>query len=429
MKNKSNSKKNSEKRKFSLGSLFRNNKFLFVISLLISIIIWVSMSFDSQNSTTRVISDIPVNIALSDEAIESGLEIFSGNDETASVTVSGNRVTLGSISKDNIIVTAQTANTINTAGTYTVSLSPSKANVSDDFTITSQPSPSVITIYVDYRREKTFDIVDNVVYQVAEDYYASSILSSKTVTVSGPQSEISKIDAVSVSEKLEGTINSDRHTTLPIKLYDSSGYEISSNLLTLSIEDVDVDISVLPEKTLRLEPNFKNRPSGLNVENIVTVNPESIKIAGPADVINTTGYIDLDNIDFSTLTNKEQTVETNVMLPDECRNLSNTSTASVTIDLSSMKSKTFTISNFSVQGLSDEYSSVITTQALDVTIMGPESEIEALKAENIEGIIDTSTVDGTVGSTSMAVRISIDGAKSCWAYGSYEANITISRNE
>lgn len=428
MSNKHTAKKSKDKKHFSLGGLFRNNKFLFVISLLTAIVIWVGMSFDSQNSTTRVISDIPVNISLSDEAMDSGLEIFSGNDETASVTVSGNRVTLGSISKDDIIITAQTANTINTAGTYTVSLSPSKTNVSDDFTITSQPSPSVITVYVDYRREKTFDIVDNVVYQVAEDYYASSTLSSKTVTVSGPQSEVSKIDTVCVSEKLDGTISSDRHTTLPVKLYDSSGYEISGNLLTLSVEEVDVDISVLPEKTISLHPNFRNMPSGLTVENSTAVEPETIKIAGPADVINAIDYIDLDDIDFSSLSNKKQTVQANVMLPDECRNLSNTSTAEVTVDLSSMASKTFTVTSFTVQGLSDEYSSVVTTQALDVTVIGPESEIEALKDGDIEGIIDTSTVDGTVGSTSMAVSIGVNGAKSCWAYGSYEVNITISRN-
>ena len=139
-----------------------------VLSFVVAVIFWIVTSFDSENGTTRLISDIPIDLYLSDEATASGLRIFSGNDETASVTVSGNRVTLGSINKDDIVVSAQTANTINTAGTYTLSLSPSKTNVGDDFTITSQPSPSVINVYVDYYREKTFNIVDNVVYQVVD---------------------------------------------------------------------------------------------------------------------------------------------------------------------------------------------------------------------------------------------------------------------
>ena len=434
MKNKQNKekknkeKKNKEKKNnFSLRALFRNNKFLLLISLLVSVIIWINMSFDSQNGITRVISDIPINISLSDEALDSGLRIFSGQDETASVTVSGNRVTLGSISKDDIIVTAQTANTINTAGTYTVSLSPSKANVSDDFTITSQPSPSVITIFVDYYREKSFNIVDNVVYQVAENYYASSILSSKTVTITGPQSEIAKIDSVSVSDKLDGTISTDQHVTLPVKLYDSAGYEISSNLLTLSVEEVDVDISVMPEKSVELLPKFKNKPSGLDVGNVISIDPESILIAGPKETIDSISSINIDEIDFSTLSNKKQTIEANVMLPDDCRNLSNRNTANVTLDFSSMSSKTFTVKDFSVQGLSSDYTSNVTTQGLDVTIIGPESEIEELTSDDLKGVIDTSTLDGTVGSTSMPVKISITGANSCWAYGNYEANITISK--
>lgn len=426
MKNNENKKK---KEKFSLGKLFRNNKFILVLSFVVAVIFWIVTSFDSENGTTRVISDIPIDISLSDEATASGLRIFSGNDETASVTVSGNRVTLGSISKEDIIVSAQTANTINTAGTYTLSLSPSKANVGDDFTITSQPSPSVITVYVDYYREKTFNIVDNVIYQVADGYYASSTLSSKTVTITGPQSEISKIDTVSVSDKLGQIISSDAHLTLPIKLYDSSGYEISSNLLTLSVNEVDVDVSVLPEKSVSLMANFKNKPSGLTVNSdYLSVDPEKILIAGPATVINNISSLNLDDIDFSSLSNKKQTVEANVMLPDNCRNLSNKNTANVTLDFSSMESKTVTVTKFSVEGLSKNYKSNVTTQSLDVQVIGPKEQLEELDDSNLKAVIDTSTVDGTTGSTSMPVKISISGADRCWIYGEYEANLSITKS-
>ena len=416
------------KPKFSFQGLLRNNKFIFLLSVLISVCLWVAMSFGAESGTTRTITDIPISISLSKEAEDSGLQIFSGNDETASVTVSGNRVGLGSVTKDDIIVIAQTANAINTVGTFTLSLSPSKVNPASDFTITSQPSPSVITVYVDYFREKTFNIVDNVVYQVENNYYAATTLSSTTVTISGPQSEIAKIDTVSVADKLEGTINSDKHLNLPIKLYDSSGYEVSSNLLTMSVENVDADITVLPEKTVNLQPTFKNKPSGFNIENgAISVNPSSILIAGPHSAVDDINFINLDQIDFSSLTNEKMTFDVNVILPKDCRNLSNKNTAKVTLDFSNLTSKTFTVTDFSVKGLESGYTSKVSTQKLDVTVIGPESQISDLSDSDVKAIIDTSSADGKTGSVSMPVSISISGADGCWAYGTYDANLTISK--
>lgn len=419
----------NKKRKFSIRNIFGSNKFIFVLSLVIAIIIWITMSIDASIDTTRVITDIPILMSLSDEAQDSGLRIFSGADETASVTVSGNRVALGGISKEDILVTAQSANTINTAGTYTLSLTPSKVNVSDQFTITSQPSPSVITVYVDYYREKEFNIVDQVVYQVENDYYASTTLSASTVTVSGPQNEISKIASVSVSDRIQGVLTSDVKTTLPVKLYDSAGYEISSNLITLSVAEVDVNISVLPEKTVSLTPNLTHFPTGLNIGEYVTVDPPEILIAGPSTILDNINEVSLDDIDFSKIDNTSQTFEVSVLLPDDCRNLSNKNTAKVTLDFSSMVEKTVTVTDVSVEKLSSEYTSKVTTQSLDVTIIGPEDQLKDLDASNIKAVIDTSTLNGTTGSTSMPVTISLTGKNSCWVYGDYQANITISSKE
>src|SRR5574344_1174325 len=81
--------------KLSLKSLFRNNKFVLVLSLFIAVVIWINMSLGTDNTTNITVSDIPINVTLSDEATASGLIIFSGGNQTGSVSVSGNRATLG----------------------------------------------------------------------------------------------------------------------------------------------------------------------------------------------------------------------------------------------------------------------------------------------------------------------------------------------
>ena len=62
------------------------------------------MSFSDSNETTATISNIPIQITLSDDAVDNGLQIFTGNDQTASVTVTGNRAILGSVAASDVTV-------------------------------------------------------------------------------------------------------------------------------------------------------------------------------------------------------------------------------------------------------------------------------------------------------------------------------------
>lgn len=423
-------KKNNEKTsKKPVKSLFRNNKFLLVLSFVIALVAWVIMNFNSDIGTERVITDIPISVSLSEEAKEAGLQIFSGVDEKCSVTISGNRATIGLVTNKDITVTAQTATSINTVGNFSLSLSPAKVNISDDFTITSQPSPSVINVYVDYFMSKNFTIEDQVAYEVQENYYGVSTLSTKTVTITGPQTYVSKIDKVVVSGSINGSLNADSSITLPIKLYDKMGDEVPDNLLTLSTQNVDVDVSVLPEKTVSVIPAYKNKPSGLYMSSdYINIDPDKILVAGEEDIIKDLTNVTLDAIDFSKLSNVVQVLSVNIIMPDKCRNLSNQGVADVRIDFSSMSKKTFTVDNISVKGLSDEYTSKITTHSLKVTVIGPESQIKNLSEKNISAEIDASGANIITGSTSMPVSISFNSASnSCWAYGDYEANVTITK--
>lgn len=423
-------KKNNEKTsKKPVKSLFRNNKFLLVLSFVIALVAWVIMNFNSDIGTERVITDIPISVSLSEEAKEAGLQIFSGVDEKCSVTISGNRATIGLVTNKDITVTAQTATSINTVGNFSLSLSPAKVNISDDFTITSQPSPSVINVYVDYFMSKNFTIEDQVAYEVQENYYGVSTLSTKTVTITGPQTYVSKIDKVVVSGSINGSLNADSSITLPIKLYDKMGDEVPDNLLTLSTQNVDVDVSVLPEKTVSVIPAYKNKPSGLYMSSdYINIDPDKILVAGEEDIIKDLTNVTLDAIDFSKLSNVVQVLSVNIIMPDKCRNLSNQGVADVRIDFSSMSKKTFTVDNISVKGLSDEYTSKITTHSLEVTVIGPESQIKNLSEKNISAEIDASGANIITGSTSMPVSISFNSASnSCWAYGDYEANVTITK--
>lgn len=416
-----------KKNKYSLNKLLQNNKFLFIIAILISISVWLYMSMGSSNDTTITVSNIPIQIELSDEASSNGLQIFSETDQTASVMVTGNRAILGSIDESDITVTAA-AGVIDSAGNYTLSVSAAKTNPTSNFQIVSTVTPSTISIVADYLRETSFQIQENVVYKVADGYYASTALSSKNVVISGPQTEISKIDKVSAVAEIDGTLSESKTVTADLVLTDKDNNVLNDDLLTMDLNKVEATISVLPEKTVKVNPVFSNVPEGLNItDNMISIEPSSILLAGPKEVLDQTTSVDLEAIDFTTLKNEKKTFPAlGIDIPSDCKNISNSTTAKVTIDLSGLSNKKFTVDKFAVEGLSSEYKAEITQKNISVVIIGPSSELKKLTSDDITAVIDTSDSVGTVGSVQMPVKFKISGTNSCWAYGSYKANLTIS---
>lgn len=416
-----------KKKKFSLNALMMNNKFLLVLSVIISLVIWIYMSTGTTSDTTLTLSNIPIQIDLSDEARNSGLQIFSGAEQTASVTVTGSRATLGTMSESDVTVTAA-ANTINSSGSYSLPVSATKTNPSSNFQITSAVTPSNINVVVDYLRESSFQIQENVVYKVADGYYASTSLATKSIVISGPQTEISKIDKVSATAEINGTLTYSSTTDAEIVLYDSSGNELSTDLLTMDFDKVKATVSVLPEKTVSVKPTFTNKPSGLEItDDMISVEPSTILLAGNKDILEKTDSVNLEAIDFSNLKNEKITFDAlGIDIPTDCKNISNSTTAKVTLDLSGFTTKKFTVDNFTVKGLSDKYKSEITQKNISVTVIGPSSQIDDLSADSITGVIDISSSNGTTGSVQMPLVFTFKDADSCWVYGNYKANLTIS---
>lgn len=416
-----------KKKKFSLNALMMNNKFLLVLSVIISLVIWIYMSTGTTSDTTLTLSNIPIQIDLSDEARNSGLQIFSGAEQTASVTVTGSRATLGTMSESDVTVTAA-ANTINSSGSYSLPVSATKTNPSSNFQITSAVTPSNINVVVDYLRESSFQIQENVVYKVSDGYYASTSLATKSIVISGPQTEISKIDKVSATAEINGTLTDSSTTDAEIVLYDSSGNELSTDLLTMDFDKVKATVSVLPEKTVSVKPTFTNKPSGLEItDDMISVEPSTILLAGNKDILEKTDSVNLEAIDFSNLKNEKITFDAlGIDIPTDCKNISNSTTAKVTLDLSGFTTKKFAVDNFTVKGLSDKYKSEITQKNISVTVIGPSSQIDDLSADSITGVIDISSSNGTTGSVQMPLVFTFKDADSCWVYGNYKANLTIS---
>lgn len=413
----------------SPSRLFRNNKFLLVLSLIIAVVIWVIISLSNTNESDRVINDIPIEINLSDEAVKNGLKIFSGDNQTASVTVKGNRVTLGSITSDDVIVSAQTAGTISTSGTYALSLTAKKAMSTDNFEITSSVSPSVITVFVDHSKKASYEIENKVKYTVAKGYHADVTLSTDKIKVKGPQSEVSKIASAVIEGTIGGEIREDKSSEFDIKLYDSLGAEITNGMIEMSQTTVTANFSVKPEKEVPVKLAYKNKPSNLNLDSFAAISPSKILVSGPAENLKNLNYVSTEQIDLSDISNKKTKLHLELDLPDKIVNLSDNKDITVDFDLSSFKSKRVTVSNkrFKLTGLDKDYSYYFSTDEIYVTVKGTKNELKKINEASVNCVIDASGIDGTTGSISLPAKVTVNN-NSCWVYGEYKVNVYVYKN-
>ena len=170
------------KKQSLFGRWMQNNYILFIFAVLISLVIWIYMSFNSSDvDTTFTISDVPIQTELSDESRDLGLQVFTADDPKATVTVSGNRTVLGLLNEDDITVTA-TAGSINSVGNYTLPVSAAKRTSRSNFEIKSY-SPSTLSVTIDYFKESEFQIQDGVVFYLEKGYYGSTSMSHSTVKI------------------------------------------------------------------------------------------------------------------------------------------------------------------------------------------------------------------------------------------------------
>jgi len=421
-----------KRNKFKIGSLFYNDKFLMLFAIFASIILWVVMASTNSEEFPRAIKDVPIVINLSDVAQADGLKVFSPVDATATVYIKGNSLIVKQIQASDMQVVAQLASTITTPGSYPVNLSVQKKGTLADFEWVSI-SPNQTIISVDRYKEKTFTIDTSEIkykadYKSDPAYFVSApTLSSDTVTISGPEKEISQVNKVAIEYEISDTLKENKNFTADLVMFDANGNKITSNKLKMSESKVDVTIPVLARKIMPLEVSFTNKPEGLLLTpDEVTIDPQNIEVAGPHDVLSNMSDISLIPLDFANISPTKNTFDISVTLPVGCKNLSSIPVAKVTLNLSNLTTQTLVLSKFTVKNLAADKEANIYTKNLSVTVVGPESELSKLTENNLLAQIDMAGKENFTGHTEMPVTISISNTTSSWVYGSYMANLSVS---
>lgn len=426
------------KRKLSLRRLFSNTKFLIVFSIAVAFIFWIVVALEYAPVVDNVIEKVPVKIEIENSVPDKlGLQIFGNNEYTVDITVRGNRYDIGGdlISADDFDVTAQT-DYVNSSGNHTLKVKASIKEADADYEIISLSS-EYIEVYFDRYEEKEVELTTEIItdrntltdteYIFEED---EIIISSKSVRVSGPKTEVDKVTGakaeITVEDKLTESVTLDAE----VKLISDTRDELKH--LLINGEQKLILPATLPVYRifdLPVSVSFKNSPSDYISSPIpYTCSPESVKVAIMQNGSNEEKTLEVGVIDFSEITPGVSTFVFNASDLVDVKVLDGTKTFKVSLDISNIASTElkFVSSNLTVSGAANVGSIDVSFEnSGKVTVCGDAAVLTTVDDNDIIGSIDVSGINLSANGNRVPVTLTLKNKDNCWVSGTYYAVIRI----
>lgn len=419
-----------------LSRIFSHNIVLLIISFLLAFIAWFIININSQTETTVTISNIPVSITLPDTATEKGFQIFSDSEFTASVEVSGNRVSVGSLTPSDIQVTANQVSTIDHADEYTLPLSAKKTGIKSNYNIISSVNPSAVTVFVDKFKEKDLTIDKSQMKVVVDSgYYSEASMSNDTVHLEGAASKVDEIETAAIIDTVNSVESSPMTLQETIVFLDKNGQKIDLQYVSSDIKSVEVTVTSQPKKEIKLALEILNAPDKAPAVLLV---PSETSIYGPAEQIATIkdDTVVIGTLDYSKLENKSYNIPYDISLPEELKDchviIESEDNITAKLDLSTYSSKTITVDIQTKLDTSKYTAEIVSASSIKLTVYGPASVLSQLTAKNISVVADiTQMADQLDDEKTVSINVPLTitlGAKfkTCWTHETDPANINVS---
>ncbi|MGB9855395.1 MAG: CdaR family protein [Caldisericum sp.] len=362
-----------------------------VIAVIFAIGLWYYVSVTQGpviSKTFKNVPVVPINVP-SESYISNALQ-------TVSVVAEGpSKVILGL--KDSDFVA--TVNLLNKKeGEFLVDVEvtpPSSAIRIKSFT------PDKIKVVLESISSKKFPVVSEFINatQTTQFFPSLPIVSPSSVVAFGPGSELSKIKRVYISIDVS-KITGNTTVVLPVQVETIDGSNLQNVYLNPS--SVVAEVKVSEENTIvtvPIVPTIQNSPpQGFGIKSI-SIQPSVITISGPISLVTNIKSVTTDPIDVSLLTSKTDfTVKLskidNVTFP--------VNTCKVTVDVSPIVSKTFTVQVKVVAPQGRQYS--VSQESINVIIAGFKEVIDTITSDMIKCTVDATTLD--IGTYTLPIIVS-----------------------
>lgn len=397
-----------------------DNLGLKLISVLLAIALWIVVVSIDDPVISRTFTGIEVEVLNSDAIVKQGktYEILE-NSNNISVTLSAKRSILEKISRDYIKATADLKE-MSIMNTVPIDVRTTRYS---DMVASVIPLTKNLKVSVEDLEKKQLSISVETIGTPAKGYVVGSNSPSVNITtVTGASSKVSKITRAVATVDVSGRTSNIR-TSADVVLYDGNGDVVNSNKLTVSVQDILVDVTILETKEVSVKASIDGTAAdGFSYTGYVVVNPETVTVAGSGSVFDSLSVIEIppEDISINGLTEDTSfTIDINDYLPSGIRLADSDSdgTVVVTAYIGKLENTMIDIptSNIFIDNVPDGFTASVVDigGTKRVEVQGLNEELQAIDAATIMGSIDAST---------MTPRELIEGEEGFHA-GSYDAYV------
>lgn len=423
-------------KKLSLRQLFSNTKFLVVFSILVAFIFWIVVALEYAPVIENEIKDIPVKIDMNNSVPDKlGLQIFGQSDYTINVTVRGNRYIVGGdlLTADDFEATAQTAY-VDSAGKHSLVVKVTAKDANADYEIISK-STDYIEVYFDKYAEKEVEVTPRIISELddytADDYMfdkADIIYETKTVKVSGAQTEVNSITAAYADIPIEKKLT--QSETIDASVVLSNGSDLDSKYVKINGESrltVPVTLPVYKMQTSAVSVSFKNTPSDyINSPLLYSISPSRVRVAVLQNGSDTTNSLEIGTIDFANITPSNGSFTFLASNVKTAKFLDGTTSFSVEVNTDRLSTKKLepNINSIMITGGSGVSAGNVDLSSIgSVTVVGTQTALASVNANMLEVNINLTNIKLEEGENTVPVTVTLKNSKNCWVSGSYSAVI------
>lgn len=415
------------KKKSKINLLFKNNKFVLVFSFIVAFIIWCVVVVTVSPQTTRVISDVRVII---DESVSSQFDLVPFLDDVefvVDVTVTGKKYQISGnqLSKDDLVVKAVTTN-VNNAGSHNLQLVCESADGSTFYTIDSI-SQKTINVFFDKRDTRTFPVTPEVVtngFPIAAEGFSSGDvnLSDANISITGPVTELNRIDKVVVRHVLNEPLVSNLSAAAQIIPLDKNGNS-DFRYLQFSESDIVLTIPVFKIKVLETAVYFKNTPDLYLTQPLeYVVSPHKAEFDTSVDEYANTNKYYVGTIDFRALS--PSNTEFEFPYDDPATEEVDDKKFTVSVNLSGYTEEYFYISSEKFVINNPNNLKCTVSDISEVVVVGKNGSVENITEDKISVEINLSDLEINPGECKeVRATVSVDSVD-CWIYGTYTVKVS-----
>ena len=364
------------------------NTGLKILSLALAFLIWVVILNVDDPATTSTIKDVPVT-RINENAIISRDKVYDVvSGETVDVKVKGKRSIIDKLKKEDFRAVADLSKL---SLTYAVPIDVSLPRYPE-----VEISQKVMTMEVNLENRITEQFRVDVVEKgtVAPGYYISAKTARPNIIqVSGAESVIKKINEVVVEVNVTNRDESFGEKEIIPKVYDKNGSLMDSSKMTFNFEKVDVSVTLLNTKTVKLWVEIKGTPYygyefvGFDYE------PKQVVIAGKQEELDKVPYItavyNINNrrADIEDEIDIKDYITEDVILIDENQN------AVINIDIEKIESKEISFNSNEIELRNVPYGTVATidnSSLVYAKVSGTKGELNEISKGDIKPYIDLS---------------------------------------